>query len=180
MRIYASDTVALPVDYQERLIPAIHESAKIVEKTAMLIRGLRALDVPIVVSRQYPKGLGDIVLEIKDALGSYEPWDKLAFSACGEPVLMDKIKESGKKNVIVCGVEAHVCVIQSVIDLIQQGYTVILVVDCIGSRTAESKKYAIKRAVYEGAIVTTAEAILFEMTEKAGTDVFKTISKLVK
>lgn len=180
MRIYASDTVALPVDYQERLVPAMHESAKIVEKTAMLIKGLRALEVPIVVSRQYPKGLGDIVPEIKEALGSYEPGDKLAFSTCGEPVLMDEIRLSGRKNVIVCGIEAHVCVLQSVIDLIQQGYNVVLVADCISSRSPQDKKYAIKRAICEGAIITTAEAILFEMTEKAGTDTFKTISKLVK
>lgn len=180
MRIYASNSIALPVDFQERLIPAMNECSQLVKNTVMLIKGLRALEVPIVVPRQYPKGLGDLVPEIKDALGGYTPGDKLTFSACQEPALMDEIEASGRKIVIVCGIEAHVCVIQSVIDLIAAGYTAVLVADCVSSRTAESKHYAIERAKCEGAIITTAEAILFEMTAQVGTDAFKIISKLVK
>lgn len=180
MRTRASATIALTVDFQERLVSVIYEGSAIVNKTAMLIKGLRILGVPIVVSRQYPKGLGDIVPEIKAALGSYEPLDKLSFSALGEPEIIDEIKKPDRKNVIVCGIEAHVCVLQTVIDLISEGYIPVLVADCIGSRNPEDKKYAIKRARDEGAIITTAEAILFEMTEKAENDTFKAISKLVK
>lgn len=180
MRIHANEAIALPIDFQERLMPAIYEGSEIVEKSAMLIKGLRALDVPIVVPRQYPKGLGDIVPEIKEALGEYETGDKLSFSACGEPSLMNPISQSGRKSVIVMGTEAHVCVLQSVIDLIAKGFSVLLVADCIGSRKQMDKKYAIKRAISEGALITTAEAILFELTERAGTDTFKVISKLVK
>lgn len=178
MRIRALETIAITIDYQERLVPSIYDGDAVVNKTAMLIRGLRILDVPIVVPRQYPKGLGDIVPEIKEALGSYETHDKLTFSALGESGIVEAI--NSRKNVIVCGVEAHVCVLQTVLDLISAGYTPVLVADCIGSRSSEDRKYAIKRARDEGAIITTAESVLFEMTERAGTDIFKAISKLVK
>lgn len=180
MRIQASDTIAIPVDFQERLVPAIDNGSAIVKKSAMLINGLRILDIPIVITRQYPKGLGDIVPEIKEVLDSYETYDKLSFSVCGEQSFMVHITQSDRKNVVVCGIEAHVCVLQTVIDLKAKGYTPVLVADCIGSRNPEDMKYAITRARDEGAVITTAESILFELTEKAGTDKFKAISKLVK
>ncbi|MEA4854077.1 MAG: isochorismatase family protein [Christensenella sp.] len=180
MRIQADNTAAIGIDFQERLVPVIAGNEKIVEKTAMLLKGLRALGVPLVMMRQYPKGLGDIIPEIKEAAGDFAPMDKLSFSACGEEEIMREIESKGKKNVIVCGVEAHVCVLQTVIDLIAAGMQPVLVCDCIGSRFPSDMEIAVQRAQQEGALLTTAEAILFELTQRAGNETFKTISKLVK
>ena len=180
MRIKAEDSAVLVIDYQERLVPVIHDNVSIVEKTVTLLKGARALGLPFILPRQYPKGLGDIIGEVKEAVGEYTPFDKLSFSACGETEIMDHLRSLGKKHVIVCGVEAHVCVLQSVIDLIAAGFTPVLAADCIGSRFPYDKEIALLRAQQEGALLTTAEAILFEMTERAGSDTFKTISKLVK
>ena len=93
---------------------------------------------------------------------------------------MEQIRSLDKKNIIICGVEAHVCVLQSVMDLAAEGFRPILVCDCVGSRFPYDKEIALKRAAQEGALLTTAEAVLFEMTQRAGSDTFKTISKLVK
>lgn len=180
MRIKAENSAVLVIDYQERLVPVIHDDVSIVEKTVMLLKGARALGLPFILPRQYPKGLGDIVAEVKEAVGDYTPFDKLSFSACGETEIMDHLRSLGKKNVIVCGIEAHVCVLQSVIDLVAEGFQPIVVCDCIGSRFPYDKEIALERAKQEGALLTTAEAILFEMTTRAGSDTFKTISKLVK
>lgn len=180
MRIKAEETAVLVVDYQERLVPVIHDNQAIIEKAVMLLKGTKALGLPFIMPRQYPKGLGDIVPEIREAVGEYTPMDKLSFSACGETEIMDYIRSLNKKNVIVCGIEAHVCVLQSVIDLVAEGFQPILICDCLGSRSPYDKEIGIQRAVQEGALTSTAEAILFELTNKAGSDVFKTISKLVK
>lgn len=180
MRIFLNDTVALPVDFQERILPAVENGQDVLDRSVMLVKGLKILGVPFVVPRQYPKGLGDILPEMREALGDYTPGDKLSFSACGEASLKAQFTALSRKNVIVFGIEAHVCVLQSVIDLKELGYQPILVADCIGSRRRSDMEYAIARARDEGAVVTTAEAILFELTERAGTDVFKSISRLVK
>ncbi len=180
MRIQAENSVVLVIDYQERLVPVIYENASIIEKTVTLLKGARALGLPFIMPRQYPKGLGDIIPEVKEAVGDFTPFDKLSFSACGETEIMDHVRSLNKKNIIVCGIEAHVCVLQSVIDLKEAGFTPILVCDCIGSRFPYDKEIALLRAQQEGALLTTAESILFELTERAGSDTFKTISKLVK
>lgn len=183
MRILSRETAALFVDFQERLLPVIHEGEEVTRRSAMLLRGLNALEVPVVFPRQYPKGLGDIVPEIKEAALPYTPMDKLSFSALGEEEIgyqFRALRAQGRKTVLVCGVEAHVCVLQSAIDLKDRGFHVVLVTDCTGSRYPLDKKIALKRAVQEGIYLTTAESILFELTERAGTDVFKVISKLVK
>jgi nicotinamidase-related amidase len=106
--------------------------------------------------------------------------DKVSFSCAGDEAILGKIKASGRKNIIVCGIEAHICVLQTVIDLIELGYKVILVEDCVGSRRESDRNVGIKRAVQEGAIPTTYEAILFELTRVAKTDAFKEISRLIK
>lgn len=180
MRIRAEESAALIVDIQERLMPVIHEQDAVVKRCVVLIRGLKALGVPFVVPRQYPKGLGDVLPEIRDAIGEYEPLDKVSFSACYEEDQKQVFQALNKQTIIVCGAEAHVCVLQSVLDLIAGGYRVALVCDCIGSRFPQDKEIALRRAEQEGALLTTAESLLFELAQKAGTDTFKTISRLIK
>ena len=180
MRIFAEDTAALIIDFQEKLVPAIANNEEIVAKAATLVAGLKELGVPMAVTQQYTKGLGDTVAPIKEALGEFEPMEKMSFSAMGCDTFVEWVKAQGKKTILVCGVESHSCVLQSIIDLLREGYREFIVADCVGSRMVYNKDYAIQRAVQEGAFVTTCEGALYEMVQGAGTPHFKAISKLTK
>lgn len=183
MRIKREETIALFVDVQERLIPAMDQSEAVVRRNVLLLEGLKILNIPAVFLRQYPKGLGDIVAELRAVARDYTPFDKLAYSAMQDAAIaaeFERLRANGVQNVIVTGVESHICVLQSCIDLMEAGFQPVLVVDCVSSRNAAEKKIALRRAVQEGVLLTTAEAILFELCMVAGTDEFKAISKLVK
>lgn len=180
MRILREETAAVLVDIQQRLVPAVEDGQGVVEAAAKLVKGLRILDVPIVVARQYPKGLGELAPELVDALGPHEPLDKLTFSVWDTEALAWQIGRLGRKTLLVFGVEAHVCVLQSVVDLIVAGHNVALVCDCVSSRHAYDKEIALRRAAQEGALLTTSEAVLFELLRTAKADEFKAISALVK
>ena len=180
MRILAEDTAALIIDFQEKLVPAIANNEEVVAKAALFCAGLKELGVPMAVTQQYTKGLGDIVAPIKEALGEFEPMEKMSFSAMGCDTFVEWVKAQGKKTILVCGVEAHICVLQSIIDLLGEGYRVFIVADCVGSRLVYNRDYAIQRAAQEGAFVTTCEGALYEMVQGAGTPHFKAISKLTK
>ena len=180
MRIYAEDTAALIIDFQEKLVPAIANNEEIVAKSATFVAGLKELGVPMAVTQQYTKGLGDTVAPIKEALGEFTHIEKMSFSAMGCEEFVAWVKAQGKKTILVCGVEAHICVLQSIIDLLGEGFRVFIVADCVGSRMVYNKEYAIQRATQEGAYVTTCEGALYEMVQGAGTPHFKAISKLTK
>jgi len=183
MRIKREETAALFVDLQERLIPAMHEGEEVVKRNVMLLEGLQVMGVPAVFLRQYPKGLGDIVPELREAAGEITPFDKLAYSAMKDEAIaaaFERLHARGVKNIIVTGVESHVCVLQSCVDLVEAGFRPVMVVDCVSSRNQFDKKIALKRAAQESVLLTTAESILFELCVTAGTDEFKAISKLVK
>ena len=176
MRIEQEYTAAIVVDYQEKLVPVMHEKDKLLQNSCILLEGLKILDVPMVVTQQYTKGLGMTVEEITEAAGTSEYIDKISFTAFD--CLKDKL--SSKKYVIVCGIEAHICVLQTVIDLKAAGFVPVLVADCISSRKESDKQVAIERARQEGAIVTTYESLLFELLKVAGTETSKKIQKLIR
>ena len=181
MRILAEDTMALIVDFQEKLVPVIDQNEELLHNTSILIKGLKALNIPMIITQQYTKGIGMTVPALANLFGEsfcYE--DKVTFSCAEDEETLAKIKALGKKNIIVCGIEAHICVLQTVIDLIALGYNVLLVEDCIGSRKESNRRIGIERATFEGAIPTSYESILFELTRVAKTDTFKEISKLIK
>ncbi len=180
MRLKAENTMAIVVDYQEKLMPVINENEQVIKNSVTLIKGLRELQVPIIVSQQYTKGLGETVEPIKEALGEFTPYEKKTFSLWATEEIKEAILAQDRKNVIICGAEAHICVLQTLIDLEENGFNVFLVVDCIGSRKPMDKKFGCKRAVKEGAFLTTYEATLYELTEGAHTPAFKAISKLTK
>ena len=154
MKLRAEDTAALFIDFQERLVPAIHDNEAIVEKTVILAKGLQEFGVPVAVTQQYTKGLGDTVPAVKEAFADFNYMEKTSFSCCECEEFASWAKALGKKNIIVCGVEAHICVLQ--------------------------KEMGIKRLEKEGAYLTTCEAVLFELTGGAKSPHFKVISKLVK
>lgn len=176
MRIEREATAALVIDFQEKLVPAIAGSEELMKRVQILLKGLKALKVPMIVTQQYTKGLGMSVQEIWEASGVKGYQDKIEFSGVNavEPLI------HGKKYILVCGMEAHCCVLQTVIDLAAAGYIPVLVTDCIGSRKAADLKMAVERARQEGAVLTTYEAILFELLKTAGTPLSKEILELVK
>jgi len=184
MRIEKQNTAALFVDIQEKLLPAIHEGQHLLARTVTLLEGLKILQIPMLFLRQYPKGLGDTVPELIHAAGGlHTPFDKLAYSAMKDDAIAAKIyamKAQGITNVLVCGVESHICVLQSCIDLSSAGITPVMIVDCVGSRNPWEKDLAQKRAMQEGVLLSSVESILFELCVTAGTDEFKAIAKLVK
>ncbi len=179
MRILPEDTSCLVIDYQEKIVPAMARWEELIANSEKLLRGLRILGIPMTITGQYTKGLGLNLPEIFAAAGTEEYMDKLTFSSYEVPEVQAFLEDRGK-YVLLCGIEAHVCVLQTAIDLKEAGYTPILVADCISSRKQSDKEIALIRAQQEGILLTTSEAILFELTRKAGTDVFKQISKLVK
>jgi nicotinamidase-related amidase len=181
MRLLVNDTLVVGVDYQEKLIPALSEKELLISNSVRLFEGLRELHVPVIMTEQYPKGLGSTAPAIKAAAGAEAKYlEKLTFSGLDTGAIRDAIKAFGKSAVILTGGEAHVCVMQMGIDLIAAGYTVAVVVDCVSSRTELSKRYGLERVKQEGAFLTTYESILFELLRSAEAPAFKAISKLVK
>lgn len=179
MRILKEKTSAIIIDFQERLFPVIDEKEKIENNTQILIQGLNALEIPIIVTEQYKKGLGETIAPLSSLLKEATFVDKVTFSCCDEPIFMEKI-DSDKKFVILAGVEAHICLLQTAIDLKEKGYQPVVIEDCIGSRTPENKQVAITRLIQEGVLISSTESILFELCRAAGNDTFRTISKLIK
>ncbi len=180
MRILKEKSVGLIVDLQERLFPHIFEHEKIERNTRVLIEGLKILDLPIMVTEQYKKGLGPTLASVSNALLKNPSIEKMSFSCCDNENFQVELERLNKKNVIMAGIEAHVCILQTVVDLIESGYHPVVVDDCVSSRKENDKRIAIERMRQEGAIITTYESILFELARISGTDSFKAISKLVK
>ncbi|MEI6174403.1 MAG: hydrolase [Bacteroidota bacterium] len=180
MRILRDSVIGVVIDFQERIFPAIWEYEKLEKNVPILISGLKALGIPLMVTEQYVKGLGPTVPVIAETIEGIVRIEKASFSCCDEPGFMMGLASSGKDYVIVSGIESHVCVLQTVIDLQRNGYHSIVVEDCISSRKENDKRIALERMRQEGVIITTYEAILFELLRYSGGDTFKAISRLVK
>ncbi len=180
MRILKEETVGLVIDVQEKLFPHMQEKELLEENLTKIIAGMGFIGIHVLVTEQYTKGLGFTIPPVHQALGDFSSIEKLSFSCCDEPRFMDMLKSHGKKNVIICGIETHVCVLQTAIDLLAEGFQPIMIEDCVSSRKHSDKQTAIKRMRQEGAIISSMESILFELTRASGTETFKAISRLVK
>ena len=174
------DTVVVVVDIQERLATVMSERQTVLANTIHLIEAAKLLSIPIILTEQYPKGLGPTVHEIKEALPSYHPIEKLTFSCCGEPCFMDALQSTGKNKILLCGMETHVCVLQTCIGALRAGYAVHAVSDAMCSRSTENRETGIGFMRDAGAVVTCTETVLFQLLEKAGTEEFRMISKRIK
>jgi nicotinamidase-related amidase len=170
----------LIIDIQERILPVIHQHELVVENTIKLIKGFKVLGLPIFYTEQYPKGLGHTVSEIQDELENDEAIQKLTFSCSGAAELFDELKKRNLSQVVVCGIESHVCVQQTVLDLMANEFQVNVAADAVSSRKIIDYEIALSRMAKHGAEVTSSEAILFELLNICGTDEFKQISKIVK
>jgi len=173
------NTALTIIDIQTRLTPSISNHEILVPKTAACIVACKLLDVPILVLQQYTKGLGDTTPPLQEALGEFTPIEKITFSAYQTEEFVKKLKESGKENVIITGIEAHVCVQLTVLELLQAGYSVYVAADCIGSRSNSDRLYAENRMAQAGAVITTLESILFELLVRADHPMRKEITKLI-
>jgi nicotinamidase-related amidase len=179
-RLLSGNTLLVLVDVQERLYPVMYDKMRLLENTLKLVQGAVALGVPLIVTEQYPRGLGTTLPELKSLIPDFEPLEKMSFSCCGETVFSDSLSAGGRRQVLVAGIEAHVCVYQTSIDLLNAGYEVSLVTDCVSSRTVENRDVAIRRLEQAGVLLTSTEMALFELLGKAGGDTFKALSKIVK
>lgn len=190
-KIKKEDTVLVLVDFQEKLMPAMRKSEELEETIVRLVKGCRALGVEIIVTEQYPKGLGRTIQAIDEALtcelfegeipeAAYEPVEKTCFSAMADGGFAGRLRSTGKRTVLLCGIEAHICTQQLCMDLLEEGYNVFVIEDGISSRSKHNKKVACTRMMAAGAVLTTYEAALYEMLIGKDNPAFKKIAKIVK
>ncbi|MBI4965869.1 MAG: hydrolase [Desulfomonile tiedjei] len=174
------NTILVLVDVQEKLARAMHEKDALLESTVKLIQGAKVLGLPIMMTEQNPKGLGNTVPEVAELLSDLRPVTKLSFSCCGEIRFMEQLEELNRKQALVAGIESHVCVYQTVMDLVNLGYDVQVVADAVASRTAENKAIGLERCKELGASITSTETALFELLRVAEGEKFKQMLKVVK
>jgi nicotinamidase-related amidase len=190
LTINQNDTVLVAIDFQVKLMANMHEKEKVEDTICRLVRGLRLFKIPILVTQQYTKGIGPTTQALTEAFTEklsedvqetgFEAIEKMSFSAMRQPEFLKALKETGKKTVILTGMESHICVLQTAMDLIEAGYRVYGVLDCMASRTQENKDLAKTRMMQEGVIMTSYEAVLFELANDAGNPNFKQIASIVK
>jgi nicotinamidase-related amidase len=180
MRIEKEKSIGLIIDMQEKLYPIMDKKSKLLENCIKLISGLQELSIPILATQQYSKGLGITLTEISSLFSDFSFIEKTTFSCYDEPDFVKKLEEKEIKNVIICGIESHVCVLQTAIDIKTAGYVPVVVFDCISSRSDKNKQIALDRFRNEGIIISSYESILFELARSSSSSAFKAISKIVK
>lgn len=172
-------TICLVVDIQERLIPVLSNSAEMMQKSVVLLQGLKALNVPLLITEQYPKGLGNTIPEIKVAVEGAAVVEKTRFSAY-LPETESVLQHYRAQTVVLIGVEAHICMLQTALDLRDNGYEVYVPFECTTSRNLDNKANALQQMRYAGVTVGNIESLLFALMADAKHDAFKTISKLIQ
>jgi nicotinamidase-related amidase len=178
-RLTPQNTALVVIDVQEKLMDVMPRRAEMIASIQKLIDAARILKLPTLVTAQYVKGLGPVCPEIVKATPGIAPIEKTAFSCCGSEEFMRAVKDLRRQRIILCGIEAHVCVQQTAIDLMKD-YFVYVVADAIGSRHRHDHKVAVERLRDCGAVITTVESAVFELLRESGTDQFKQILPLFK
>ena len=174
------NTLLVVIDLQGKLMPAMNKSAELEETVIKFFNGMNEFNIPKLVTTQYSKGLGGTAPAIAEALGDFEPIDKSSFCVMGCEEFVNKFNEVKKENIVICGVEAHICLQQSALAIKKLGHNVFVPVDCIGSRKALDYETALRRMEQAGCVLTTYESVLYEILDNAKASEFKAISKIVK
>jgi nicotinamidase-related amidase len=175
-RLEADRTTLIVVDVQEAFRKAIPDFERIARATATLIEGAEAIGIPVVITEQYPKGLGETVPEVAEHLpDGVQPLEKVVFAASEA----EGFDLEGRDQALVCGIETHVCVNQTALDLLASGVDVQIAEDAVGSRTDENKRVGLHKMERAGATLTSVETALFELLGRAGTDEFKQVQRLI-
>jgi len=170
----------LVVDVQERLWAVMHRRQHLADRIVVMVQGCRLLNIPVHVTEQYPQGLGSTIGPVREALGDIVPLVKMTFSCCGLTQLPEMLKKRGIGQVILTGIEAHVCVLQTALDLLSGGFRVHLLTDAVSSRNQADQETALRRLWREGVVLSTVETALFELLTTADAPEFKAMSGLIK
>ncbi|MGH7320069.1 MAG: hydrolase [Candidatus Rokuibacteriota bacterium] len=182
VRLDRKGTALVIVDVQERLFGAMDPEQRegMVRNLKILVAGARRLDLPTVVTEQYPKGLGHTLPEIRDALGPIEPISKVTFSCCAVGDFTKQLRQQGTRAVVLAGLETHVCVLMTALDLIADGFAVHVPADATASRTRQNWEIGLAFVRGEGAVVTTTETVLFQLLGQADSDEFRALAPLLR
>ncbi len=183
MLIDASKSFLLVIDMQERLLPVMAGAAEVERRALIVIKAAKSLNVPVLASEQYPKGLGPTVPSVKAAIGNADVFEKLSFSCWRDEAFkkhLTGLHEGGRPQAIIAGIESHVCVLQTAVDLAQAGFAVFAVADALSSRAVSSFELARERMRQEGVGLVNTEMVIFELLGKAGSAEFKELSGLIK
>jgi nicotinamidase-related amidase len=168
-------------EMQERLLPAVHKNKDVLANVMNLAKSAKILKVPIILTEQYPKGLGRTVPELLEVLGTdVQPLEKLSFSAFGSTEFRTKLEELNAKTLILCGLECHICINQTALDALNEGYVAHVVADATSSRTKDNYKLGLKKMRHAGAVITSTETALYELMEVAKTEEFDEVLKVLK
>ncbi len=180
MLIRAADSVLIVIDMQERLVPVMQAPAQAIKNACTLISAANQLDVPVLLTEQYPQGLGAIVADIANVAGDAPVLSKMHFSCIEDEQFANSFHGLGRRQAIIAGMEAHVCVLQTAASLMEEGFEVFVVTDATASRTLESENACLQRLSASGAGIVTTEMVVFEWLGKAGTPAFKRLLPLIK
>ncbi|MEM9843817.1 MAG: hydrolase [Pseudomonadota bacterium] len=178
MLIRSKDSVLVVIDMQQRLVPAMQAPARTIRNTQTLLTGAREMDVPVIMTEQYPEGLGPTVPELDTDHAIV--LSKLHFSCMEDPGFAESFKKLNRRQAVIAGMEAHICVVQTAVSLLEAGYDVFVVSDATASRSLESEHACIARLNAHGAGIVTTEMVIFEWLGRAGTPAFKKMLTLVK
>ncbi|MDR3615161.1 MAG: hydrolase [Candidatus Obscuribacterales bacterium] len=176
----AENSLLLIIDVQEKFREHIHNFQETMHNIVVMAKGAKLLDVPVFVTEQYPHGLGKTVKEIAEVVELAQEFEKTAFSCCQDSNFNEALKKASKQQIVVCGIEAHVCVSQTVLDLLHMGYRVHVVVDAVSSRSLENKNRGLQKMQTAGALMTTVEMSLLELVGDSAKPVFKGVQRLIK
>lgn len=170
----------LLIDFQERLFPHVHEYQRVLSRVDLLVFAAGLLHVPLLVTEQYPRGLGKTIEEIRNALPQFQPLEKMDFSCVPALGFRERLASLHRNQIVLAGIEAHICVAQTALDLVVQGESVFVVADATASRRPLDAQAALRRLESSGATVITAEAVVFEWLRRAGTEEFKALQPRLK
>ncbi|MCK4641217.1 MAG: hydrolase [Candidatus Marinimicrobia bacterium] len=180
MKLLNDQSVLVMIDVQSRLFPAMNEKDQLLTNLVKAVKGFQLLGLPLIVTEQYRKGLGPTLPELSEIMPTFNPIEKRAFSCCGDDSFLDELKRIKRKQVIVCGIEAHVCVYQTCRDLLDLGYEVFLLTDAVSSRNVDDKRLTIRVLESMGVQLRSVEMALFELLNTSLHAQFKKVSTIIK
>jgi nicotinamidase-related amidase len=179
--LHVEQTILVVVDMQEPFLRHIYEPERVVQNVCTLMQGANTLRVPVIATTQYAEKMGDLLPQIKKLVPSQlPPFDKMRFSCYGDPAFASEINRSGRKQILLCGVESHICVSQTAHELLAAGFQVHVAADAISSRSDTNWRLGIEKMRQAGVLLTSVEGALYELMEVAGTPEFKELLKLIK
>ncbi|MDP7026294.1 MAG: hydrolase [Candidatus Marinimicrobia bacterium] len=180
MRLSPETSLLIVIDVQEKLFATMYEQKKVKDNIVRMVEGAKILNVPIIWTEQYPKGLGPTIPELRATLGDHTCHEKITFSCAGDDQILKAVEKASPKDILLCGIEAHVCVYQTAADFIERGKRVHLVSDAVMSRHKSNHEIALRKMEQIGVNITSVEMVLFEFQRVARGETFKPIAALIK